>query len=168
MQGETSPTGVGFRPAAPDDFDYCAKLYFAAMDATIRELELDVDRHIASFRNQWSAAEVRIITRDGADTGWLQAAAGTDALFLKQLFVDAPLRGRGIGTAVMHRLIDEAAQAGRAVRLEVVKTNPARRLYERLGFALTGEDERKFHMRCDGDARAPADARGKTPTPRPG
>ena len=70
-----------------------------------------------------------------------------DALFLKQLFVDAPLQRRGIGTQVMRGLIDEAARAGRAVTLGVVKTNPALRLYGRLGFKLTHEDERKFYMR---------------------
>jgi ribosomal protein S18 acetylase RimI-like enzyme len=52
----------------------------------------------------------------------------------------------------MHRLIDEAARAGRAVTLGVVKTNPALRLYRRLGFAITHEDERKLYMRRAHDA----------------
>jgi ribosomal protein S18 acetylase RimI-like enzyme len=145
-------TDIDFRQATPADFDYCAKLYFAAMEATIRALELDIDRHIADFRERWSADETRIIARAGADIGWLQAATEADALFLKQLFVDAPVRCQGIGTRVMHRLIDEAARGGRAVTLGVVKTNPALRLYQRLGFAITREDERKFYMRRERDA----------------
>jgi ribosomal protein S18 acetylase RimI-like enzyme len=44
-------------------------------------------------------------------------------------------------------LVEEAASAGRAVTLGVVKTNPALRLYERLGFRITHEDERKFYVR---------------------
>ena len=90
---------------------------------------------------------------DGADIGWLQAATDGDALFLKQLFVEAALRRQGIGTQAMHRLIDEAARAGRAVTLGVVKTNPALRFYRRLGFAITHEDERKLYMRRE---RGPA------------
>ena len=31
-------------------------------------------------------------------------------------------------------------------RLRVAKENPARSLYERLGFAVTAEDERKYEM----------------------
>ena len=31
--------------------------------------------------------------------------------------------------------------------LAVVKINPAKRLYDRLGFRVAGEDERKFYMR---------------------
>jgi ribosomal protein S18 acetylase RimI-like enzyme len=65
------------------------------------------------------------------------------------------MRNQGIGTAVMHRLMEEAARAGRAVTLGVVKTNPARRLYERLGFAVTHADERKFYMRLACNAAVP-------------
>ena len=49
----------------------------------------------------------------------------------------------------MKRLIAEAARAHQAVRLNVVKINPALRLYERLGFRTTHEDDRKFYMKLD-------------------
>jgi ribosomal protein S18 acetylase RimI-like enzyme len=32
------------------------------------------------------------------------------------------------------------------VKLQVLKKNPAARLYERLGFVKTGEDDMYFHM----------------------
>jgi GNAT superfamily N-acetyltransferase len=146
---------IDFRPAMPADFDCCATLYFAAMDPTIRALELDIARHTADFRERWSAAETRIITRERAAIGWLQAAVDGDALSLKQLFVAAALQRWGIGTQVMLRLIDEAAREGRAMTLGVVKTNPVRRLYQRLGFAITHEDDRKFYMRRERDAAGP-------------
>jgi ribosomal protein S18 acetylase RimI-like enzyme len=145
---------IAFRPASAQDFDYCAKVYFAAMAATIATLGIDIDKHAASFRERWVAGEVRIIVGAGADIGWLQAAPEGDALFLKQLFVDTPLRRRGIGTAVVRRLMDEARRAGRSMTLGVVKTNPALRLYERLGFRTTHQDERKFYMRRGLDASA--------------
>jgi ribosomal protein S18 acetylase RimI-like enzyme len=144
-----------FRQATPADLDYCAKLYFAAMDATIRALTLDIEEHAADFRARWSAVETRIITRDGADIGWPQTAPDGDTLFLKQLFVDAALRDQGIGTQVMGRLIDEAIRAGRAMTLGVVKTNPALRLYRRLGFAVTHEDARKLYLRRERAASKP-------------
>lgn len=99
------------------------------------------------FGRSW--AQVRIVTLDGTDVGWLQSFVKDDALFLGQLFVDKSLRGQGIGTEVVKGLIEEAANAGRAVTLGVVKTNPALRLYERLGFRTTHDDERKFYMRRD-------------------
>jgi ribosomal protein S18 acetylase RimI-like enzyme len=52
-------------------------------------------------------------------------------------------------TEIVKGLIEEAARASRAVTLGVVKTNPALRPYERLGFRTTHEDARKFYMRRD-------------------
>jgi GNAT superfamily N-acetyltransferase len=138
---------ITFRPASLDDFGYCAKLYFAAMAQTIRDLQLDMDAHVADFRKRWDVAEVRIVVRDGLDIGWLQSRTEEGSLFLAQLFVEASVQGQGIGTAVMRQIIDEAARAGQGVTLGVVKTNPALRLYQRLGFHTTHEDDRKFYMR---------------------
>jgi|SRR6266508_736588 len=138
---------ISFRPARPQDFGYCANLYFAGMERSIRELNLDMAAQTANFRQRWEVTQVRIITLDGADIGWLQSTTQGDALFLAQLFVDAPFRRQGTGTEVMNRIMDEAACAGQAVTLGVVKTNPALRLYERLGFQITHEDDRKFYMR---------------------
>jgi hypothetical protein len=38
------------------------------------------------------------------------------------------------------------------MRMNVVKINPCVRLYERLGFRVIGEDNRKFYMRRDPDS----------------
>jgi GNAT superfamily N-acetyltransferase len=138
---------LAFRPARHEDFDYCEGLYFAEMERINRELKLDRNVQKASFRRQWAATEVCIITHDGADSGWLQSATRDGAFFLAQLFVEAPLQRRGFGTAVMHSLVDEATRTGQPMTLGVVKTNPAKRLYERLGFHVTHEDDRKFYMR---------------------
>jgi ribosomal protein S18 acetylase RimI-like enzyme len=146
---------VALRPAHPQDFDYCARLYFAGMGRIIRELNLDRFAHAAGLREQWDPTQVRIITMDGADVGWLQSAVQGDAVFLAQLFVDDAFQRRGIGTEVMNRLIGEATQARLAVTLGVVKTNPAVRLYDRLGFRITHGDDRKFYMRRETGTQAP-------------
>jgi len=43
-------------------------------------------------------------------------------------------RGRGVGEALLRALIGEASARGLHLALDVRETNPARRLYERLGF----------------------------------
>jgi GNAT superfamily N-acetyltransferase len=146
---------LSFRPARSADFTYCERLYFANMDRINRELKLDHRTQVASFGRLWNAAEVRIIMLDGADIGWLQSATREGTFFLGQLFIDAAHQGRGIGTDVMHRLIGEATDLNQAMTLGVVKINPAKRLYDRLGFRVTHEDDRKFYMRREPDAAAP-------------
>jgi ribosomal protein S18 acetylase RimI-like enzyme len=51
----------------------------------------------------------------------------------------------------MHVLIEDAIHAKKAITLAVVKINPARRLYDRLGFRVTPEDQHKVYMRRERD-----------------
>ena len=155
MRDRRWATLIALRPAHAQDFDYCASLYFAGMEEVIRKLSLDMDAQTASFRRQWVSTEVRIITLDGADIGWLQSTVRDGALFLAQLFVDAVHQRQGIGTEILNRIGEEATRAGQAITLGVVKTNPALRLYERLGFRITHEDDRKFYMRCEAGSAVP-------------
>jgi GNAT superfamily N-acetyltransferase len=142
---------IAVRPARVEDFDFCSDLYFSEMGRTIRELNLDVGKQAANLRQRWDLQQVRIITLAGDDIGWVQSMIEGDALFLGQLFVAPAHQGHGIGTTIVRRLIEEAACERRAVTLGVVKTSPALRLYRRLGFRTTREDDRKFYMRRDPD-----------------
>ena len=74
------------RPAHPEDFDYCARLYFEGMENIIKELNLNVDAHAAAFRKSWDVTQVRIIILDRTDIGWMQSFVKDEALFLGQLF----------------------------------------------------------------------------------
>lgn len=145
----TDPTRVGFRPASAQDFEYCKRLYFSGSKRIIEELHLDRAAQAVIFARQWAPSEVRIITLDGSDAGWLQTSVGKDGIFVAQLFVDGPFQGQGIGTEVLSRVIANAAKDNLAVRLGVVKINPALRLYERLGFHITHDDDLKFYMERD-------------------
>jgi GNAT superfamily N-acetyltransferase len=140
---------IALRPARSGDFEFCARLYFSGMEETIRRLKLDMVAQNRNLRERWNVAEVQIITSDGADVGWMQSSIKDGARYLEQIFIDAPFQSRGIGTGIINGLIDEAKLDQRPVTLGVVKTNPALRLYERLGFRITHEDDRKFYMRCE-------------------
>jgi GNAT superfamily N-acetyltransferase len=137
------------RPAYPRDFPFCERLYFAEIDHIISQLGLDVARQQESFARQCEVAKVRIITMSGEDIGWLQTKTTDSTLFLGQLYLSGHVQRQGIGTRVLQVLIEEAARAGKPVSLGVVKINPARRLYERLGFKRTHEDEHKVYMRLE-------------------
>ena len=69
----------------------------------------------------------------------------------------------------MHVLIEEATHAQKAITLGVVKINPARRLYERLGFRVTHEDQHKVYMRREPGPKAqerPSQPGSDLPVPR--
>ena len=142
---------VSLRAAVDADFEACRRTYFAEMDWVNERLGLKRDDQESMFRKLWDPAQVCIIQADGVDVGWLQSVVSKSEHMLGQIFVDAPFQRRGIGTEVLTRIIEEASGRGLPVRLAVVKFNPSRRLYERLGFRVTHEDERKVYMSRDSD-----------------
>jgi ribosomal protein S18 acetylase RimI-like enzyme len=125
------------------------------MQGIIDELKLDRIAHAAGFEQQWELTRVRILIVNGSDAGWMQSVSRDGEIFLAQIFVDGPFQGRGIGTRAISELLAEAAEAGQAVCLGVAKINRAIRLYERLGFRIVGEDDRKLYMRRDPEKTAP-------------
>jgi ribosomal protein S18 acetylase RimI-like enzyme len=147
---------ITLRPAIAEDFAYCKRLYFPEMKRIIEELNLDPAAQEVGFEQQWELVQVRIIMLNGSEVGWLQSVMQGEGLFIGQLFVDGPFQRRGIGTRVIKGLVGEAARVSQAVLLNVVKTNPALRLYKRLGIYITHEDSRKFYLKRDCDSPSPA------------
>jgi GNAT superfamily N-acetyltransferase len=140
---------IGLRLAVPADYDFCKNLYFTENQWILEALHLDRAAHEMKFPDQWKLPEVRIIVADGVDIGWLQSAAHPDGIFLGQLYIVGPWQRQGIGGEIISRLIAEAAEAKLPLKLDVVKINPALRLYQRLGFRITGEEEHKFNLILD-------------------
>ncbi|WP_024806209.1 GNAT family N-acetyltransferase [Nocardia sp. BMG51109] len=75
------------------------------------------------------AAWIRRFTADNAAYGYIDDHTPELAIG-----VTPQARGTGLGTALLTRLLDDAAPHHDAICLSVRETNPARRLYERLGF----------------------------------
>jgi ribosomal protein S18 acetylase RimI-like enzyme len=61
-------------------------------------------------------------------------------------------RGQNIGTRLLRDLIHQSANEGLEVHLQVLKSNRARALYERLAFTVTGEDGMYYRMENKGDS----------------
>ena len=141
------PMNITLRPATSEDFPFCEAIYFTEMDQIMTELGMDKARHRETFKAGWSSAQVQVIQLDSRDIGWMQTWPEPDSLYLSQLFIEAPSQNRGIGAQILARLLRQTDAQGVPTTLSVVKSNPARRLYERHGFRLTHEDKRKFYMR---------------------
>jgi len=77
---------------------------------------------------------------DGAPAGRMLVAGGPEEIRLVDLALLPEHRNGGIGTALLRRLLAEGAARTVPVRLHVERSNPARRLYERLGFVPVADD----------------------------
>jgi ribosomal protein S18 acetylase RimI-like enzyme len=139
---------IALRPAQAKDYDFALGLYVETIKPYTVAFMPWVDTvETARFARLWTPADTRIIALDGQDVGWLEASDTGPEIFLKQFYLLPALQRRGIGTDVMQRLLTE--WRARSVVLTVLKNNPARRLYERLGFVVVGETDMKFMVRRD-------------------
>ena len=101
----------------------------------------------AGFDSKFDPAEIQIIALAGRDAGYLSARRGAQEIELFNVMINPEFQKQGLGTLVLRGLLAEARTRGLPVRLQVLKVNPARRLYERLGFTVTEETPTHFRMR---------------------
>ncbi|MCG3180697.1 MAG: hypothetical protein BIFFINMI_03060 [Phycisphaerae bacterium] len=89
----------------------------------------------AHFASQFDAAIAQIILVNGVPVGVVETRHEPHRIFLANICVAPGFQGRGIGSAIIRDLADDARDCGVPLELEVLKVNhDARRLYERLGF----------------------------------
>jgi ribosomal protein S18 acetylase RimI-like enzyme len=140
---------IHVREAWPADVHFARALYFETMREMIEStLGWDPRRQEESFAEWFDLREVRIIVVDGGDVGWVQTRTNEHEVFLGSLYVKPDMQRRGIGTQILCGLLAQCKDSSKALTLAVMKINPAIRLYKRLGFRVTHEDEYKFYMRA--------------------
>jgi ribosomal protein S18 acetylase RimI-like enzyme len=107
----------------------------------------DEDWQARYFREHLDPAERQIIRYDGADVGYISIEDQKTGFFLNSIAILPAYQGLGIGTTLIRRLQHKARTKGVPVTLQVLKGNPARALYERLGFNVTGETDTHHQMK---------------------
>jgi len=100
----------------------------------------------AAYRTAFHDAEWSIVCVDEQCAGRLILHRTSCEWRIVDLALRPEYRGRQLGTRLLRGLQDEAAQAGRPLRLQALPENPAVRLYRRLGFVVTGEDNLRLQM----------------------
>ena len=95
---------------------------------------------------RFDPAKSQILVVDGQDAGVASVEQRAEEYFVASIAVAPSWQRRGLGTAVIRDVQAQAAHERKPVRLQVLKVNPARRLYERLGFAVTSETVTHYQL----------------------
>lgn len=138
-----------FRPATEADIAFLIDLRRLTMWAHFENSGLAINQDEQLQRVLYRLDCAHIITRDGADIGVFKVVRDADPWELTQIQLLPRYQGQGIGAALIRSLLNEASVAGKRVHLDVLRANPARRLYERLGFRVVAEDTHSYLMRFD-------------------
>lgn len=101
----------------------------------------------AHFDKNYALDEIRLIQSEGHLAGYLACARTSEGIALHNIMIAPAYQNRGLGTAVLRDLLEGARAKNLPVRLQVLRVNPARHLYERLGFTLQEETATHFRLR---------------------
>lgn len=148
----TSPEQrIGLRPLADDDGDFLFAVFVAVRGGPFREanlpeaqitqlLEMQYEGQRRHYAAHYPSARTEIVTVDERPIGYLNVAREAGRFVLVDVALLPEHRGGGIGTRLLTALCQEADAAGQPLVAHVETTNPARRLYRRLGFEELSDD----------------------------
>ena len=146
------------RPFAPEDEAFALELYrsvrgeelaLLGWDQLQQELFLKMQLRARdqSYLMYYPSLDDRIIVFNNRPAGRLILSRTAEALRLVDISLLPQYRGTGLGTSLIKDILAEAEATSREVHLQVEKTNPqALRLYKRLGFTVTGENQTHVQM----------------------
>lgn len=142
---DTAAQGLTLRPITPDDREFLYHLYASTREDELAPVPWSEEQKEAFLRQQFNAqhawwtenypgASFDLVLLDGEPIGRLYVDRWEREIRVVDIALLPGHRGSGIGTALLSRVFAEADRDGKAVSVHVEIFNPARRLYERLGF----------------------------------
>ncbi len=129
------------------DFDWLYELRIQTMSKYIIDSGDQYTHESQATRIKKEYKSIKIVRVENQDIGMLKVKRGTDNWEIIQIQLLPSYQRLGIGSRLIQTLQKEALQRGIPVLLSVLKTNPARHLYERLGFEIIQLKEKSYTMR---------------------
>jgi ribosomal protein S18 acetylase RimI-like enzyme len=137
-------TSITFRRCGDADLSFLRHLYGTTRDEELRVvpwtdeqkrqfLDMQFTAQKAHYEQYYPDCEFLVIELDRTPVGRLYIDRGDD-IRITDIALLPELRGRGIGRMLMEEILEEGRVTGKRVTIHVEHDNPARRLYDRLGF----------------------------------
>ena len=139
---------IELRVAKSEDYDFLYALHCTTMrdyiEATWGWDEVWQQNH---FKQHFQPEANQIIVLNAHEIGRVEVDYNEDGVHIGNIQILPNNQSRGVGSRVILHIIQEAQRQEHPVTLQVLKVNPARRFYERLGFVVEGEDDAHFKMK---------------------
>lgn len=146
--GSRLPEGVVLRAATDEDAPFLRDLYESTREQELAVVPWSAEQRRdfldfqffaqrAHYLRHHPRASHDLIVRAGAPVGRFYVERGPEEIRVIDIALLPAHRGRGIATALLGGLIEEAGSTAREIVIHVERGNRARSLYERLGFVVT-------------------------------
>lgn len=97
-------------------------------------------------QQEWQQARPTIIELNGQRVGSYLVQPNSEYWYFGRFFILPTAQGQGIGTQILHDVINDAAKAEMPLRLCYLQGNRVGALYQRLGFKQLSEDQHFVYM----------------------
>ncbi len=142
---------VALRPSTAHDTEFLFRVYASSRE---REMSVVIDWDPAlkeaflrdqfrlqhhHYQTHYPNARYDVIEKNGESVGRFYVERMKNEIRIMDIALLAEHRGQGIGRALLEEVLKEATEVRKFVSLHVEDANPAKRLYERMGFLVAGE-----------------------------
>ena len=142
--------GAAFRTCRDEDLPFLCDLYASTRAEEVAQTGWPaeaqrqfLDQQFAAqhhhYRLHYPDADWLLIEHDDAAMGRVYVAELDGMLRLIDIALVPAARGGGVGTALITGLMRQAEALGLGIVIHVERHNPARRLYDRLGFKFVAD-----------------------------
>ncbi|MDO6426750.1 GNAT family N-acetyltransferase [Thalassotalea sp. 1_MG-2023] len=142
----TNSLSITFRKAVDSDISFLIALRKETMTEHLLTAGLMYtdEQHIARITEHFE--DSYIICFDDVSIGLIKLAQFKEKWHIRQLQIARNYQGRGLGTKLLTLLQNKASQIQVPISLNVLFKNPARKLYQRAGFVIVGENSLEYQM----------------------
>lgn len=111
----------------------------------------DEERRTTDFPKELSESPFTMVRYVGEDVDCISVMDAGEALDLNYIAILPDFQSKGLGTQLVRSLKNQAIAKEIPIQLRVLKVNPAKRLYERLGFKATVKNDVQPYRQWDND-----------------
>ena len=143
--------GISYRPITDEDLPFLFEVYGSTRAEELAPTGWPVEMKVQFLQQQFTAqhdhyqrhypdAEWLVIMRGADSVGRLYVEEWPSQIRLIDIAILPDFRRLGIGSAILSDLLLWASEKSKPVTIHVEKANPARSLYERMGFVFAQEN----------------------------
>ena len=135
-----------YRKALETDIDYLLWLRKATMDQHLINSGTILSETDQLLRINYLFDQAKIVILNNENIGLLKLDEKEHLVEIVQIQINPEYQGKGIGQQVIKAVIEKSLRANKEISLSVLKENPAKALYLRMGFEIIGQDNTSFMM----------------------
>ena len=101
---------------------------------------------LADYKTKFPGARFQVIIYNKKDAGRFFTGETENEIRLLDITVLPEFTGKGIGTTLLQHLIQRSNKVQKKISLHVISSNPALKLYQRLGFVHIKNEGFRYYM----------------------